>query len=98
MMHPLGLRCLTWLPDDSFLVVGQDQHASQSVLHHLTAAPHVTGAEEEHLNLRYKRLQLWVRSESALGLRRNSLVHPGGCWGTGLGGFGCLPAGEQNSS
>uniref|UniRef100_A0A8B9ZJN8 Elongator complex protein 1 n=1 Tax=Anas platyrhynchos TaxID=8839 RepID=A0A8B9ZJN8_ANAPL len=52
MMHPLGLRCLTWLPDDSFLVVSQDQHASQSVLHHLTAAPHVTGAEEEHLNLR----------------------------------------------
>ncbi|XP_035418910.1 elongator complex protein 1 isoform X1 [Cygnus atratus] len=52
MMHPLGLRSLTWLPDDSFLVVGQDQHASQSVLHHLTAAPRVTGAEEEHLNLR----------------------------------------------
>ncbi|KAI6058316.1 Elongator complex protein 1 [Aix galericulata] len=52
MMHPLGLRSLTWLPDDSFLVVGQDQHASQSVLHHLTAAPHVTGAEEEHLNSR----------------------------------------------
>ncbi|XP_032061970.1 elongator complex protein 1 [Aythya fuligula] len=52
MMHPLGLRSLTWLPDDSFLVVGQNQCASQSVLHHLTAAPHVTGAEEEHLNLR----------------------------------------------
>lgn len=72
-MHPFGLRSLTWLPDDSFLVVGQDQHASQSVLHHLTAAPHVTGAEEEHLNLRYKRFQLWVRSESAFGLRRNCL-------------------------
>uniref|UniRef100_A0A669QRK3 Elongator complex protein 1 n=1 Tax=Phasianus colchicus TaxID=9054 RepID=A0A669QRK3_PHACC len=52
VMNPLGLRFLTWLPDDSFLVVGQDQQAARSVLHHLTAAPHVTGAEEEHLNLR----------------------------------------------
>uniref|UniRef100_A0A8C8BM55 Elongator complex protein 1 n=1 Tax=Otus sunia TaxID=257818 RepID=A0A8C8BM55_9STRI len=52
VMNPLGLRFLTWLPDDSFLVVGQGQHAAQSVLHHLTAVPHVTGAEEEHLNLR----------------------------------------------
>ncbi|NXI22503.1 ELP1 protein, partial [Sterrhoptilus dennistouni] len=52
VMNPLGLRFLTWLPDDSFLVVGQGQHASQSVLHHLTAVPHVAGAEEERLNLR----------------------------------------------
>uniref|UniRef100_A0A8C9ELD2 Elongator complex protein 1 n=1 Tax=Pavo cristatus TaxID=9049 RepID=A0A8C9ELD2_PAVCR len=52
VMNPLGLRFLTWLPDDSFLVVGEDQQAARSVLHHLTAAPHVTGAEEEHLNLR----------------------------------------------
>uniref|UniRef100_A0A8C0EGY0 Elongator complex protein 1 n=1 Tax=Bubo bubo TaxID=30461 RepID=A0A8C0EGY0_BUBBB len=52
VMNPLGLRFLTWLPDDSFLVVGQGQHAAQSVLHHLTAVPHVAGAEEEHLNLR----------------------------------------------
>lgn len=52
-MNPLGLHFLTWLPDDSFLVVGQDQQAARSVLHHLTAAPHVTGTEEEHLNLRY---------------------------------------------
>ncbi|NWR57482.1 ELP1 protein, partial [Bucorvus abyssinicus] len=52
MMNPLGLKFLTWLPDDSFLVIGQGQHAAQSVLHHLTAVPHVAGAEEEHLNLR----------------------------------------------
>ncbi|NXH41735.1 ELP1 protein, partial [Dicaeum eximium] len=52
VMSPLGLRFLTWLPDDSFLVVGQGQHAAQSVLHHLTAVPHVAGAEEECLNLR----------------------------------------------
>ncbi|NXY33056.1 ELP1 protein, partial [Pomatorhinus ruficollis] len=52
VMGPLGLRFLTWLPDDSFLVVGQGQHAGQSVLHHLTAVPHVAGAEEECLNLR----------------------------------------------
>ncbi|XP_017590845.1 PREDICTED: elongator complex protein 1 isoform X1 [Corvus brachyrhynchos] len=52
VMNPLGLRFLTWLPDDSFLVVGQSQHAAQSVLHHLTAVPHVAGAEEECLNLR----------------------------------------------
>ncbi|XP_048147277.1 elongator complex protein 1 isoform X2 [Corvus hawaiiensis] len=52
VMNPLGLRFLTWLPDDSFLVVGQGQHAAQSVLHHLTAVPHVAGAEEECLNLR----------------------------------------------
>ncbi|RLW00037.1 hypothetical protein DV515_00009225 [Chloebia gouldiae] len=52
VMNPLGLRFLTWLPDDSFLVVGQGQHAAQSVLHHLTAMPHVAGAEEECLNLR----------------------------------------------
>ncbi|XP_030092760.1 elongator complex protein 1 isoform X1 [Serinus canaria] len=51
VMNPLGLRFLTWLPDDSFLVVGQGQHAAQSVLHHLTAVPHVAGAEEECLNL-----------------------------------------------
>lgn len=53
VMNPLGLRFLTWLPDDSFLVVGQGHHASQSVLHHLTAVPHMAGAEEERLNLRY---------------------------------------------
>ncbi|NXD28826.1 ELP1 protein, partial [Spelaeornis formosus] len=52
VMNPLGLRFLTWLPDDSFLVVGQGQHAAQSVLHHLSAVPHVAGAEEECLNLR----------------------------------------------
>ncbi|NWY69229.1 ELP1 protein, partial [Erithacus rubecula] len=52
VMNPLGLRFLTWLPDGSFLVVGQGQHAAQSVLHHLTAVPHVAGAEEERLNLR----------------------------------------------
>ncbi|XP_041879523.1 elongator complex protein 1 isoform X1 [Corvus kubaryi] len=52
VMNPLGLRFLTWLPDDTFLVVGQGQHAAQSVLHHLTAVPHVAGAEEECLNLR----------------------------------------------
>ncbi|XP_067172655.1 elongator complex protein 1 isoform X4 [Apteryx mantelli] len=52
VMNPLGLRFLTWLPDDSFLVVGQDQHATQSVLHHLTAVPHVAGAEEQCLDLR----------------------------------------------
>ncbi|XP_062455173.1 elongator complex protein 1 isoform X2 [Rhea pennata] len=52
VMNPLGLRFLTWLPDNSFLVVGQDQHAAQSVLHHLTAAPHVTGADEQRLDLR----------------------------------------------
>ncbi|NWR21891.1 ELP1 protein, partial [Emberiza fucata] len=52
VMNPLGLRFLTWLPDDSFLVVGQGQHAAQSVLHHMTAVPHVAGAEEECLNLR----------------------------------------------
>ncbi|NWV28947.1 ELP1 protein, partial [Origma solitaria] len=52
VMNPLELRCLTWLPDDSFLVVGQGQHAAQSVLHHLTAVPRVAGAEEECLNLR----------------------------------------------
>ncbi|NXB00895.1 ELP1 protein, partial [Cnemophilus loriae] len=52
VMNPLRLRFLTWLPDDSFLVVGQGQHAAQSVLHHLTAVPHVAGAEEECLNLR----------------------------------------------
>ncbi|NWI65046.1 ELP1 protein, partial [Todus mexicanus] len=51
-MNPLGLRFLTWLPDDSFLVVGQGQHVGQSVLHHLTAVPHVAGTEEEHLKLR----------------------------------------------
>ncbi|KAM9262872.1 elongator complex protein 1 isoform 4-T4 [Morus bassanus] len=52
VVNPLGLRFLTWLPDDSFLVVGQGQHAAQSVLYHLTAVPHVAEAEEEHLNLR----------------------------------------------
>ncbi|NXY82248.1 ELP1 protein, partial [Alcedo cyanopectus] len=52
VMNPLGLRFLTWLPDDSFLVLGQGQHAAQSVLHHLTAVPHKDGAAEEHLNLR----------------------------------------------
>ncbi|XP_064032731.1 elongator complex protein 1 [Pogoniulus pusillus] len=52
VMNPLGLRFLTWLPDDSFLVVGQGQHAAQSVLHHLTAVPHTTGDEEGSLNLR----------------------------------------------
>ncbi|NXR29314.1 ELP1 protein, partial [Cinclus mexicanus] len=52
VMNPLGLRFLTWLPDGSFLVVGQGQHAAQSVLHHLTTVPHVAGAEEERLNLR----------------------------------------------
>ncbi|NXS51860.1 ELP1 protein, partial [Brachypteracias leptosomus] len=51
VMNPLGLRFLTWLPDGSFLVVGQGQHAAQSVLHHLTAS-HVAGAEEKRLNLR----------------------------------------------
>ncbi|NWZ66404.1 ELP1 protein, partial [Acrocephalus arundinaceus] len=51
VMNPLGFRFLTWLPDDSFLVVGQGQHAAQSVLHHLTAVPHMAGAEEECLNL-----------------------------------------------
>uniref|UniRef100_A0A8C3UFI9 Elongator complex protein 1 n=1 Tax=Catharus ustulatus TaxID=91951 RepID=A0A8C3UFI9_CATUS len=51
-MNPLGLRFLTWLPDGSFLVVGQGQHAAQSVLHHLTAVRDVAGAEEERLNLR----------------------------------------------
>jgi len=53
VMNPLGLQFLTWLPDDSFLVVGQGESAAQSVLHHLTAVPHVAGAEEERLNLRY---------------------------------------------
>lgn len=53
VMNPLGLRFLTWLPDDSFLVVGQGQHAALSVLHHLTAVPHAAGAEEERLTLRY---------------------------------------------
>ncbi|NXY46754.1 ELP1 protein, partial [Ceuthmochares aereus] len=52
VMNPLGLRFLTWLPDDSFLVVGQGQRAAQSVLHHLTAGPHMAGAEEECLNIR----------------------------------------------
>ncbi|NWS77861.1 ELP1 protein, partial [Crotophaga sulcirostris] len=52
VMNPLGLRLLTWLPDESFLMVGQGQHAAQSVLHHLTAGPHMAGAEEELLNLR----------------------------------------------
>ncbi|XP_037228727.1 elongator complex protein 1 isoform X2 [Falco rusticolus] len=52
VMNPLGLRFLTWLPDDSFLVVGQGQHTAQSVLHHLTAVPHGAGAKEECLNLR----------------------------------------------
>ncbi|XP_069632466.1 elongator complex protein 1 isoform X2 [Haliaeetus albicilla] len=52
VMNPLGLRFLTWLPDDSFLVVGQGQDAAQSILHHLTAVPHVAGAKEECLNLR----------------------------------------------
>ncbi|XP_035746672.1 elongator complex protein 1 isoform X3 [Egretta garzetta] len=52
VMNPLGVRFLTWLPDDSFLVVGQGQHAAQSVLHHLTAVPHTAGAEEERLKLR----------------------------------------------
>ncbi|NXG25553.1 ELP1 protein, partial [Grallaria varia] len=52
VMNPLGLRFLTWLPDGSFLVVGQGHHAAQSVLHHLTAVPHVAGAEEQCLNLR----------------------------------------------
>ncbi|NXX94785.1 ELP1 protein, partial [Centropus bengalensis] len=52
VMNPLGLRFLTWLPDDSFLLVGQGQRPAQSVIHHLTAGPHTTGAEEECLNLR----------------------------------------------
>ncbi|XP_065518260.1 elongator complex protein 1 [Lathamus discolor] len=52
VMNPLSLRFLTWLPDDSFLVVGQGQHAAQSVLHHLTAVPHKTEAEEQRLSLR----------------------------------------------
>ncbi|NXN94720.1 ELP1 protein, partial [Rhinopomastus cyanomelas] len=52
VMNPLGLRFLTWLPDDSFLVVGQGHHSAQSVLHHLTAVPHVAVAEEEHLSFR----------------------------------------------
>ncbi|NWR39395.1 ELP1 protein, partial [Tachuris rubrigastra] len=52
VVDPLGLRFLTWLPDGSFLVVGQGHHAAQSVLHHLTAVPHVAGAEEQCLNLR----------------------------------------------
>ncbi|KAM9587121.1 elongator complex protein 1 isoform 3-T3 [Morphnus guianensis] len=52
VMNPLGLRFLTWLPDDSFLVVGQGQDAAQSILRHLTAVPHVAGAKEECLNLR----------------------------------------------
>ncbi|KAJ7396739.1 Elongator complex protein 1 [Pitangus sulphuratus] len=52
VMDPLGLRFLTWLPDGSFLVVGQGHGAAQSVLHHLTAVPHVAGAEEQCLNLR----------------------------------------------
>ncbi|NWI51091.1 ELP1 protein, partial [Calyptomena viridis] len=52
VMNPLGLRFLTWLPDDSFLMVGQGHHAAQSVLHHLTAVPHVTEAEKQCLNLR----------------------------------------------
>ncbi|XP_032530786.1 elongator complex protein 1 [Chiroxiphia lanceolata] len=52
VMDPLGLRFLTWLPDGSFLMVGQGHHAAQSVLHHLTAVPHVAGAEEQCLNLR----------------------------------------------
>ncbi|NXA41013.1 ELP1 protein, partial [Eudromia elegans] len=51
-MNPLRLRFLTWLPDDSLLVVGQDQNTAQSVLHHLTAPPHVAGAEEQCLDLR----------------------------------------------
>ncbi|NWY42619.1 ELP1 protein, partial [Sylvia atricapilla] len=52
VISPLGLRFLTWLPDDSFLVVGQGQHAAQSVLHHLTAVPHMAGAEEACLSIR----------------------------------------------
>ncbi|XP_061324735.1 elongator complex protein 1 isoform X2 [Pezoporus flaviventris] len=52
VMNPLGLRFLTWLPDDSFLVVGQGQHAAQSVLHHLTEVPHKTVAEQQRLSLR----------------------------------------------
>ncbi|XP_030327212.1 elongator complex protein 1 isoform X5 [Strigops habroptila] len=52
VMNPLGLRFLTWLPDDSFLVVGQGKHAAQSVLHHLSAVPHETEAEEQRLSLR----------------------------------------------
>ncbi|NXM09600.1 ELP1 protein, partial [Tyrannus savana] len=52
VMDPLGLRFLTWLPDGSFLVVGQGHGAAQSVLHHLTAVPHVAEAEEQCLNLR----------------------------------------------
>ncbi|XP_061873876.1 elongator complex protein 1 isoform X2 [Colius striatus] len=51
VLNPLGLRFLTWLQDDSFLVVGQGRHASQSVLHHLTAPSHKAGAEEKHLSL-----------------------------------------------
>uniref|UniRef100_A0A8B9G9S9 Elongator complex protein 1 n=1 Tax=Amazona collaria TaxID=241587 RepID=A0A8B9G9S9_9PSIT len=47
VMNPLGLRFLTWLSDDSFLVVGEGQHAAQSVLYHLTAVPHETEAEEQ---------------------------------------------------
>ncbi|XP_071436399.1 elongator complex protein 1 [Pithys albifrons albifrons] len=52
VMNPLGLRFLTWLPDGSFLVIGQGHHAAQSVLHHLTAVPQVAGPEEQCLNLR----------------------------------------------
>ncbi|NWV00667.1 ELP1 protein, partial [Upupa epops] len=52
VMNPLGLRFLTWLPDDSFLVVGPGCHTAQSVLHHLTAMSHTAAAEEEYLNLR----------------------------------------------
>ncbi|NXU55125.1 ELP1 protein, partial [Turnix velox] len=52
VMNPMGLRFLTWLLDDSFLVISQSQHGTQSVLHHLTAVPCVAGAEE-HLNLRF---------------------------------------------
>ncbi|KAM4637762.1 elongator complex protein 1 isoform 2-T2 [Amazona ochrocephala] len=52
VMNPLGLRFLTWLSDDSFLVVGEGQHAAQSVLYHLTAVPHETEAEEQRLSLR----------------------------------------------
>ncbi|XP_061198696.1 elongator complex protein 1 isoform X1 [Neopsephotus bourkii] len=52
VMNPLGLRFLTWLPDDSFLMVGQGQHAAQSVLLHLTEVPHETVAEQQRLSLR----------------------------------------------
>ncbi|KAM6392188.1 elongator complex protein 1 isoform 2-T2 [Rhynochetos jubatus] len=45
--YPLRLRFLTWLPDDSFLLVTQGWHATRSTLHHLAAAP-----DGERLDLR----------------------------------------------